>query len=68
MEYSDKLYKQAQRTHRIVQNLLSLPASTSRSVWPWQLNQILEDTLALRDYDLRLTTFAFTMTSLPICR
>jgi len=28
LEYSEKLYKQAQRTHRIVQNLLSFATAT----------------------------------------
>jgi len=55
MEYSDKLYKQAQRTHRIVQNLLSFARQHKPERVPVQLNHILEDTLALRDYDLRLS-------------
>jgi PAS domain S-box-containing protein len=55
MEYSDKLYKQAQRTHRIVQNLLSFARQHKPERAAVQLNQILEDTLALRDYDLRLS-------------
>src|SRR5215467_2080198 len=53
VEYADKLYKQAQRTHRIVQNLLSFARQHKPERVPVQLNQILEDTLALRDYDLR---------------
>jgi two-component system NtrC family sensor kinase len=55
IEYSDKLYKQAQRTHRIVQNLLSFARQHKPERMPVQLNQILEDTLALRDYDLRVS-------------
>lgn len=55
VEYSDKLYKQAQRTHRIVQNLLSFARQHKPERIPVQLNQVLEDTLALRDYDLRLS-------------
>ena len=54
IEYSDKLYKQAQRTHRIVQNLLSFARQHKPERIPVQLNQILEETLALRDYDLRM--------------
>ena len=54
LEYSDKLYKQAQRTHRIVQNLLSFARQHKPERVAVQLNQILEDTLALRDYDLRM--------------
>ena len=54
MEYADKLYKQAQRTHRIVQNLLSFARQHKPERVPVQLNTILEETLALRDYDLRM--------------
>ncbi len=53
-EYSEKLYKQAQRTHRIVQNLLSFARQHKPERVPVQLNLILEETLALRDYDLRM--------------
>jgi two-component system NtrC family sensor kinase len=55
LEYSEKLYKQAQRTHRIVQNLLSFARQHKPERAPVRLNQILEDTLALRDYDLRMS-------------
>lgn len=54
LEYADKLYKQAQRTHRIVQNLLSFSRQHKPERVSVHLNQILEDTLALRDYDLRM--------------
>jgi two-component system, NtrC family, sensor kinase len=54
IEYSDKLYKQAQRTHRIVQNLLSFARQHKPERIAVHLNQILQDTLALRDYDLRM--------------
>ena len=53
--YSEKLYKQAQRTHRIVQNLLSFARQHKPERVAVQLNTILEDTLALRDYDLRMS-------------
>jgi len=53
--YSEKLYKQAQRTHRIVQNLLSFARQHKPERVPVRLNAILEDTLALRDYDLRMS-------------
>jgi PAS domain S-box-containing protein len=55
MEYSDKLYKQAQRTHRIVQNLLSFARQHKPERVAVQINHVLEDTLALRDYDLRMS-------------
>ncbi len=55
LEYSEKLYKQAQRTHRIVQNLLSFARQHKPERIPVRINQVLEDTLALRDYDLRMS-------------
>jgi len=54
IEYSEKLYKQAQRTHRIVQNLLSFARQHKPERVAARINQVLEDTLALRDYDLRM--------------
>lgn len=53
-EYLEKLHKQAQRTHRIVQNLLSFARQQKPERLLVNLNQILDDTLALRDYDLRI--------------
>ena len=55
IEYADKLYKQAQRTHRIVQNLLSFARQHKPERVHVQINQALEETLALRDYDLRMS-------------
>ena len=52
--YVNKLYKQAQRTHHIVQNLLSFARQRKPERQSVDLNQILEDTIALREYDLRL--------------
>ena len=53
-DYVTKLYKQAQRTHRIVQNLLSFARQHRPERLPVRLNQVLDDTLALREYDLKL--------------
>jgi two-component system NtrC family sensor kinase len=53
-EYLEKLHKQAQRTQRIVQNLLSFARQQKPERLPVNLNQILDDTLALREYDLRI--------------
>ena len=55
VEYSEKLYKQAQLTHRIVQNLLSFARQHKPERMPVKMNQTLEETLALRDYDLRMS-------------
>jgi two-component system NtrC family sensor kinase len=52
-EFLEKLFKQAQRTHRIVENLLSFSRQHKPARQLVQLNQILEDTLSLREYDLR---------------
>jgi PAS domain S-box-containing protein len=53
-DYLEKLYKQAQRTHHIVQNLLSFARQHKPERTPVDLNQILEDTLTLREYDMNL--------------
>src|SRR2546422_541537 len=55
MEYAEKLYKQAQRTHRIVQNLLSFARQRKPERVAVNLNQVVEEALALRDYDLRIS-------------
>ena len=55
-DYLEKLYKQAQRTHHIVQNLLSFARQHKPERSPIQVNQILEDTLSLREYDLKLNS------------
>lgn len=53
-EYVEKLYRQAQRTHHIVQSLLSFARQRKPQRAPVNLHQILEDTLILREYDLRM--------------
>lgn len=53
--YTEKLYKQAQRTHRIVQNLLSFARQHKPERSRVHLKNILEDTLALHDYGLRMS-------------
>ncbi len=53
-DYVGKLYKQAMRTHRIVQNLLSVARQHKPERTQAQLNQILEDTVTLREYDMKL--------------
>jgi PAS domain S-box-containing protein len=57
-EYLDKLHRQAQRTHHIVQSLLSFARQRKPQRAPVNLHQILEDTLILREYDLRLKKIA----------
>ena len=53
-DYIEKLYKQALRTHRIVQNLLSVARQHKPERMQVQVNQILDDTIGLREYDLKL--------------
>jgi PAS domain S-box-containing protein len=57
-DYLEKLYKQAQRTHHIVQNLLSFARQQKPHRAPVQLNQILEDTLLLREFDMKIHNIA----------
>jgi PAS domain S-box-containing protein len=57
-DYLEKLYKQAQRTHHIVQNLLSFARQHKPQRAPVQLNQILEETLMLREFDMKQSNVA----------
>jgi PAS domain S-box-containing protein len=49
-----KLFKQAQRTHRVVQNLLSFARQHKPEKLEVDLRRVLEETLLLREYDLKL--------------
>jgi len=53
-EFIAKLRKQAQRTQRIVQNLLSFARQQKPKRVHVDLRSVLEDTIALRDYDLKV--------------
>jgi two-component system NtrC family sensor kinase len=53
-DYVAKLFKQAQRTHRVVQNLLSFARQRKPSRDEVDVRRVLEETLALRDYDLKI--------------
>jgi len=53
-EFVKKLFKQAQRTHRVVQNLLSFARQRKPHKEHVDICKVLEETLALRDYDLRV--------------
>jgi PAS domain S-box-containing protein len=52
-EYVSKLFKQAQRTHRVVQNLLSFARQRQPQREEVDLRKVLDETVALRDYDLK---------------
>jgi len=52
-EFVSKLFKQAQRTHRVVQNLLSFARQRKPQKQQIDLCKVLDETLLLRDYDLK---------------
>ncbi len=52
-DYVGKLFKQAQRTHRVVQNLLSFARQRTPQREEVDVRKVLDETLALRDYDLK---------------
>src|SRR5207237_10396773 len=51
-DFVGKLFKQAQRTHRVVQNLLSFARQRKPQKQNVDIRKVLEETLTLRDYDL----------------
>jgi two-component system NtrC family sensor kinase len=53
-DFVAKLFKQAQRTHRVVQNLLSFARQRKPQRQRVDLAKVLDDTLSLRDYDLKV--------------
>jgi len=53
-DFVSKLFKQAQRTHRVVQNLLSFARQRKPQRNEVDIRKVLEETLALRDYDLKI--------------
>jgi PAS domain S-box-containing protein len=55
-DYVGKLFKQAQRTHRVVQNLLSFARQRKPERGEVDIRKVLEETLALRDYDLKINS------------
>jgi PAS domain S-box-containing protein len=57
-EYVSKLFKQAQRTHRVVQNLLSFARQRKPQREEVDIRKVLDETLALRDYDLKSNNIA----------
>jgi two-component system NtrC family sensor kinase len=53
-DFVRKLYRQTQRTHRVVQNLLSFSRQRKPLQSQVDLRRVLEDTLTLREFDLKL--------------
>ena len=52
-DFVGKLFKQAQRTHRVVQNLLSFARQRKPEREEVDIRKVLDETLTLRDYDLK---------------
>ncbi len=53
LDFVRKLLKQAQRTHRLVQNLLSFARQRTPQKIPVDIRRVLDDSLALREYDFK---------------
>ena len=53
-DFVSKLFKQAQRTHRVVQNLLSFARQRKPQKQQVDVCKVLDETLTLRDYDLKV--------------
>ena len=53
-DYVSKMFKQAQRTHRVVQNLLSFARQRKPERHEVDIRKVMDETLALRDYDLKV--------------
>jgi PAS domain S-box-containing protein len=54
-DFVSKLFKQAQRTHRVVQSLLSFARQRKPHKQEVDLCKVLDETLALRDYDMKVS-------------
>ena len=57
-DFVAKLFKQAQRTHRVVQNLLSFARQRKPQKQQVDICKVLEETLSLRDYDLKVNNIS----------
>ncbi len=53
-DFVGKLFKQAQRTHRVVQNLLSFARQRKPQKSEVDVRRVLDESLALRDYDFKV--------------
>jgi two-component system NtrC family sensor kinase len=54
LEYAGKIFKQAQRTHRVVQNLLSFARQRKPERHQFDVVSVLEEALLLSDYDMKV--------------
>jgi len=53
-DFVRKLFKQAQRTHRVVQNLLSFARERKPQKQQVDICKVLDETIALREYDVKV--------------
>ena len=60
-DFVGKLFKQAQRTHRVVQNLLSFARQRTPEREEVNIRTVLDETLTLRDYDLKTNNIRVEM-------
>jgi PAS domain S-box-containing protein len=60
VDYVGKIFKQAQRTHRVVQNLLSFSRQRKPERREFDVARVLEETLLLRDYDMKVNRIKLT--------
>ena len=54
LEYAGKIFKQAQRTHRVVQNLLSFARQSKAEKHQFDVVKVIEEALLLSDYDMKV--------------
>lgn len=64
-DFVSKLFKQAQRTHRVVQSLLSFARQRKPHKQQVDLCKVLDETLALRDYDLKVSNIKLERVAEP---
>jgi PAS domain S-box-containing protein len=65
LDFVGKLFKQAQRTQRLVHNLLSFARQRKPEKKQVDIRQVLDDTLALRDFDFNLRNIKVTRDVAP---
>lgn len=66
LEFIQKLHKQARRTQKIVQNLLSFARQHKPSRVHVDLRSVMEDTIALRGYDLKVNNIVLERDFQPV--
>jgi len=64
-DFVSKLFKQAQRTHRVVQSLLSFARQRKPHKQEVDLCKVLDETLALRDYDMKVSNIKLERVTEP---